>query len=71
MRAFKKNHAYTKSPNNPAPSVLSELKWLAPNIQVPKSMSLYWSVCSNDTFFLPATLCIIFVDGVEKVGFPL
>ena len=34
----KKNHAHTKSPNNPAPSVVSKLKWLVPNIQVPKSM---------------------------------
>ena len=39
MSVFKKNNAYTKSPNNPAPSVVSKLKWLVPNIQVPKSMS--------------------------------
>ena len=39
MGVFKKNHAYTKSPNNPAPLVVSKLKWLAPNIHVPKSMS--------------------------------
>ena len=36
MRVFKKNKAYTKSPNSPAPSVVSKLKWLVPNIQVPK-----------------------------------
>ena len=36
MRVLKKNHAYTKSPNSPAPSVVSKLKWLVPNIQVPK-----------------------------------
>ena len=34
MKVFKKIHGYTQSPKNPAPSVLSEIKWLASNIQV-------------------------------------